>query len=622
MSKNLIALQNKFLGHGETVYDVLAKLREAQGFVGDEDIMRIAQDHQLPPQHVRSVAKFYEELRHDTPAKHTVKLCNGEACRCAGFEERERALQARLGVSMPGEVSSKGVRLEHITCLGLCGLGPNVMVDGHVASLADAKAMDVVVAHCHANEGASSNGHGAKPLDLPTPSNALHFPLAGKPCIVMRNMRSDVRGLAAARKAGVYSALERVLKNCESPTSVREQIKTSSLRGRGGAGFPAGIKLDTVANAAAPAEGAFADCKFVVVNADEGDAGSYIDKEIMERDPHSLIEGALLAAYACGAQTVWFYVRFEYPESVATMARAIEDANAAGLGGRNILGTGFSCELKLKKGQGAYICGEETSLLRSIEGVPAIVSFKPPFPAEKGLWGCPTAVNNVETLHNLPWILSNGGEAYAKLGFGRSRGTKAVTLNSRVKRPGMYEVELGATLRDVIFGLAGGMADGHTFKAVQVGGPLGGIFPESLLDTPLDFEAMSKAKGLLGHGGIVVYSDKDDLAKIGRWLMEFCAIESCGKCFPCRIGAVRGTELIEQIIEIRDTGVAKSPTTTVGTVTGDEDPSAVKHRQKLALLGELCETMKYGSLCALGGAIPTPIESLLEHFPHEFAQRQ
>lgn len=602
MSKNLIALQNKFLGHGQTVYDILSRLQAEQGFISDEDISRIAYDHQLPPQHVRAVAKFYEELCHETPAKHTVKLCNGEACRCAGFEERERALQARLGVDRPGQVSSKGVRLEHVTCLGLCGIGPNVMVDGQVASLADARAMDAVVAHCH---GAAK---GAK-LPLATPGNALHFPDKGKPCIVMRNMRRDVRTLEAARKAGVYSALERVLKEGIAPEAVREMVKASGLRGRGGAGFPTGTKLDTVAKAPAPEEGAFAGAKFVVVNADEGDAGSYIDKEIMERDPHSLIEGALLAAYACGAQTVWFYVRFEYPDSVALISRAIEEVNAAGLAGRDILGSAFSCELKLKKGQGAYICGEETSLLRSIEGVPAIVSFKPPFPAEKGLWGCPTAVNNVETLHNLPWIVANGGEAYAKLGFGRSRGTKAVTLNSRVKRPGMYEVELGVTLREIIFGMAGGMADGHEFKAVQVGGPLGGIFPESLLDTPLDFEAMGKAKGLLGHGGIVVYSQQDDLAKIGRWLMEFCAIESCGKCFPCRIGAVRGTELIGQIIDTRDAAPA------MGTVTDAVD---AKQRKRLALLAELCETMKFGSLCALGGAIPTPIECLLEHFPDEF----
>ncbi|SVB32828.1 uncharacterized protein METZ01_LOCUS185682, partial [marine metagenome] len=240
-----------------------------------------------------------------------------------------------------------------------------------------------------------------------------------------------------------------------------------------------------------------------------------------------------------------------------------------------------------------YICGEETSLLRSLEGLPALVSTRPPFPAQEGLWRCPTAVNNVETIHTLPWIIEHGGEAYTALGSEMSRGTKVLSLNTRVQRPGIYEVELGITLRQVIFDLAGGMADGQTFKAVQVGGPLGGLLPESLLDTPLEFEAMAAVDALLGHGGIVVYSQEDDLVKIGRGLFHFCAVESCGKCFPCRIGAVRGTELFDQMIE-----------------TGVPD-------QRLALLGDLCETMKYGSLCAMGGMTPAPIESIVEHFPEE-----
>ena len=235
----------------------------------------------------------------------------------------------------------------------------------------------------------------------------------------------------------------------------------------------------------------------------------------------------------------------------------------------------------------------ETSLLRSIEGVPAIVSYKPPFPAEKGLFGCPTAVNNTETLHNLPWIVEHGGEAYAALGHDQSRGTKMVSLNTRVKAPGLYEVELGVTLRELIFDIAGGMADGRTFKAVQIGGPLGGILPEDKLDTPLAFEQLAEAGGILGHAGVVVYSQEDDLVKISRNLMAFCAVESCGKCFPCRIGAVRGTELFDQLMS---DGVTDA---------------------KMELLAELCETMKLGSLCALGGMIPIPIENLMEYFPEE-----
>ncbi len=578
MSRNLIALQNKFLGHGLTVYDALSRLHERQGYISDEDILSLARQHTLPPQHVRSTAKFYENLSHDTPADHTIKLCNGEACRCAGYDDALQTLCARLGVKSPHSVSDKGVRLEHVTCLGLCGHGPNAMVDGVPVSLRARGAIEKVVAHVH----------GDAPLGIGEEANAIYMPADGAPCMLMRRFGKDTQSISRARAEGIYDSLEAALKQM-TPEKVREEVKMSGLRGRGGAGFPTGVKFDAVARAAS-ADGR----RFVCVNADEGDAGTYQDKECMERDPHTQIEGALLAAYACGAQKIFFYIRFEYPNAHTIMRRAIDQAAGANLVGDLILGTDFSCAMQIVRGQGAYICGEETSLLRSIEGLPALVSFKPPYPAEKGLWGCPTAVNNVETLHALPWIIEYGGGAYARYGYEKSRGTKLVSLNSRVRRPGLYEVELGITIRQVIFDLAGGMADGHTLKAVQVGGPLGGIFPERLLDTPLDFEAMAEAQGLLGHGGIVVYSQADDLIKIGRWLMEFCAIESCGKCFPCRIGSVRGTELFDQMMESGATP------------------------ERLSLMAELCETMEYGSLCALGGAIPTPIQCLMEYFPEEF----
>jgi NADH:ubiquinone oxidoreductase subunit F (NADH-binding)/NADH:ubiquinone oxidoreductase subunit E len=582
MSRNLIALQNKFLGHGQTVYDALSRLRAEQGYVGDADIERIAQEFHLPRAHVRATAKFYEELSHSTPAKRVVKLCNGEACRCAGYESAAETLRERLGVAEMGGTNAAGVRLEHVTCLGYCGLGPNAMLDGLPVSLAGPGGLDRVVAW--ATEGRDPG--------WAEPSNPCYAPPAGKPNVLMRRLTGDATSLAAARAAGAYAALEKAVRGM-TPEQVIREIKTSQIRGRGGAGFPAGIKLDTVRNAGAPGER-----KFVVVNGDEGDAGSYIDKELFERDPHGQLEGVLIAAYATGAREAIIYIRFEYPRAIAVIKRAIEEARGAGLVGAPLFGSEFACEIRVVQGQGAYICGEETSLLRSIEGVPAIVSYKPPFPAEKGLWGCPTAVNNVETIHNFPWIIERGGAAYAALGVDRSRGTKLVSLNTRVKRPGLYEVELGTTLREVIFGLAGGMEDGQRFRAVQVGGPLGGIFPERLLDTALDFEAMAKAGGMLGHAGIVVYSEADDLIEIGRALMHFCAVESCGKCFPCRIGAVRGTELFDQMLE---TGVTDA---------------------RLSLLRELCDTMEIGSLCALGGMIPIPIRNLVQFFPEEFERRR
>ena len=418
--------------------------------------------------------------------------------------------------------------------------------------------------------------------------NAVHKPAAGKPCILMQHFDADVSTVAKAKAAGVYKALEKAVTTM-SPQQVIDQVKASKLRGRGGAGFPAGIKWQTVADSPTDKTGR----KFIVVNFDEGDAGSYIDKELAERDPHTQLEGILLAAYACGAREAYIYTRMEYPKAQRILAAAIEDVRTAGLIGKPLFGSTFQCDIKQVRGMGAYICGEETSLLRSIEGVPALVSIRPPFPAQKGLWGCPTAVNNVETIHNIPWIITHGGDAYAKLGHERSRGTKAISLNSRVKKPGMYEVEFGITLREIIFDLAGGMADEHEFKAVQIGGPLGGILPESCLDTPLDFEAVAAKNGIVGHAGIVVYSQADNLVDICRGLMEFCAVESCGKCFPCRIGSVRGTELFDQMME---TGVTDS---------------------RLNLLSELCETMKLGSLCALGGMIPLPIECLMQYFPEE-----
>lgn len=576
MSKNLIALQNKFLGQGQTVYDALSRLHDQQGHISDQDILELARQHDLPPAHVRATAKFYDDLAHAEPATRTLKVCIGEACRAAGCDGVMARAEAALGCEA-GHVNAAGVRLEPVACLGHCGLGPNALVDGAPVSLAGPEAEARILADL---KGGAAHGLGE-------PKNPVYAPAAGKPSILMRHFGKGAETLAGARALGVYGALEAAVK-AGSPQGIIDQVKASQLRGRGGAGFPTGTKLQTVADHDAP-DGSGR--RFIVVNFDEGDAGSYIDKELVERDPHTLLEGVLLAAYATGAQAAYIYARAEYPVAQRVLHTAVGEARAAGLIGAPLFGSDFACEVQVVRGKGAYICGEETSLLRSIEGVPALVSIRPPFPAQEGLWGCPTAVNNVETLHNLSWIMQHGGAAYAALGVGKSRGTKAVSLNHRVARPGMYEVELGVTLREIIFELAGGMAPGQTFQAVQVGGPLGGILPEAMLDTPLDFEAMAAKGGIVGHAGIVVYSMEDDLMKVGRGLMHFCAVESCGKCFPCRIGSVRGTELMDQMIE---TGVTDA---------------------RLALLTDLCETMKYGSLCAMGSMTPAPIESLLQHFP-------
>lgn len=368
------------------------------------------------------------------------------------------------------------------------------------------------------------------------------------------------RGLEGAREIG--------------PEAIVEQVKASGLRGRGGAGFPAGIKWQTVRLAPGAR-------KYIVCNADEGDSGTFADRMLMEGDPFALIEGMAIAGLAVGAGKGFVYIRSEYPHAIRKVEAAVRLAAP--------LVAPF--EIEVRVGAGAYVCGEETSLLNSLEGKRGEVRAKPPLPAHEGLFGCPTVVNNVLTLAAVPFILAEGAEAYAGYGMGRSRGTMPVQLAGNVRYGGLYEIGFGVTLGELIE-VAGGTASGRPVKAVQVGGPLGAYFPPSLFDTPFDYEAFTAADGLIGHGGIVVFDDSVDMAEQARFAFEFCAAESCGKCTPCRIGAVRGRETVERVI------------------AGDADG--------LALVADLCETMKFGSLCALGGFTPYPVMSAITHFPGDF----
>jgi formate dehydrogenase iron-sulfur subunit len=364
-------------------------------------------------------------------------------------------------------------------------------------------------------------------------------------------------------------------------------VKLSSLRGRGGAGFPTGIKWSTVLNAQA-------DRKYVVCNADEGDSGTFADRMLLEGDPFSLIEGMTIAGLAVGATTGFVYIRSEYPYAYRTMTRAIGIAAKAGFLGASVLGSGRAFTIETRLGAGAYICGEETSLLESLEGKRGMVRAKPPLPASKGLFGKPTIVNNVISLATVPWIIAHGAQAYADFGRGRSRGTLPVQLAGNVKRGGLIELAFGATLREIVEDFGGGTASGRPVKAVQVGGPLGAYFPESMLDLPLDYEALAVEKGLLGHGGVVVFDDSVDLARQARFAFEFCAAESCGKCTPCRVGAVRGVEVMDRII------------------------AGVALEKNFEVLQDLCTLMTDASLCAMGGLTPVPVMSALTHFPEDF----
>jgi formate dehydrogenase iron-sulfur subunit len=386
---------------------------------------------------------------------------------------------------------------------------------------------------------------------------------------------------------GGYRGLERAM--ALSAEQIVEEIMVSGLRGRGGAGFPAGIKWRTTSYSSAPQ-------KYVIANADEGDSGTFADRMIMEGDPLSLIEGMTIAAIAAGATQGYIYLRSEYPDCRRVLETVIGAATAKGYLGEDIRGSGKRFMLEVRMGAGAYICGEETAMLESLEGKRGMVRFKPPVPAISGLFGRPSVINNVVTLASVPIVLERGGAFYKDFGMGRSRGTVPIQLAGNVKRPGLIEKAFGISLREIIYDYGGGTASERPVRAVQVGGPLGAYFPESLLDLPFDYEALAAQGGLLGHGGIVVFDDTVDLARQARYAMEFCALESCGKCTPCRIGSTRGMEVIDQIVAARNSEKAG----------------------ELELLRDLCDTMTAGSLCALGGLTPLPVMSAIKHFPEDF----
>jgi len=391
-----------------------------------------------------------------------------------------------------------------------------------------------------------------------------------------------------------------------SPQEVVSAVKDSGLRGRGGAGFPTGIKWQTVLDTSAPE-------KFIVCNADEGDSGTFADRMLMEGDPYCLIEGMAIAGHAVGAGQGYIYIRSEYPFAIDVMQRAIERSAA--------IVAPFTLEVRV--GAGAYVCGEETALLDSIEGKRGQVRAKPPLPAHVGLFGRPTVINNVLSLAAVPFILSEGAEAYAAVGFGRSRGTMPIQIAGNVRNGGLYEVGFGITLAQLVHEIGGGTASGRPVRAVQVGGPLGAYFPPSMFDMPFDYETFAAKGGLIGHAGITVFDDTVDMAHMARFAMEFCAVESCGKCTPCRIGSTRGVETIDRLIAARDAGRAPAPeTVSPGLAKALYSRAPARQPTSLeaetAIVRDLCDTMKYGSLCALGGFTPYPVLSAMDFFPEDF----
>jgi len=487
------------------------------------------------------------------------------------------ALEAKLSAEVNASLSIAG-------CIGICYLEPIVDVyaaDGTLYRCVQVKPenADTIVQAVAKNDYSLLNDLVIKDEDAQFLSKQTRIAL--RHCGIINPDEID-----AYTADDGYKALEKVLKTM-TPEQVIEEIKISGLGGRGGAGFPTWFKW----NAARQSPG---EEKYLICNADEGDPGAFMDRAVIESDPHNLIEGMLIGAYAIGAKEAVVYVRAEYPLAIVRLTNAIKQAEEKGYLGDNILGTGFSCKMRIKAGAGAFVCGEETALIESLEGSRGMPRLKPPFPAQAGYWLKPSNINNVETFANITWIINNGGAAFSAMGTENSKGTKVFAVTGKVKRSGLVEIPMGKTLRDVIFGIAGGIRDGHEFKAVQLGGPSGGCIPAHLLDTVIDYRALGATGAIMGSGGMVVMDETTCMVGIAKFFLEFTTRESCGKCVHCRIGTKRLSETLERIVK------------------GEGKPGDIE------LLEELCTTIKDGALCGLGQTAPNPVLTTIRYFRNEY----
>ena len=546
MSKNLVELvRRRHTVQAPTALQVLKTAMEARGEITDEDRRLAAEASGLPEATVYGVSTFYDDLLAPRGTRH-VRVCTGTACFAATADAHVDAMRDGLGLAL-GERSADGsVSLAETVCLGFCHSSP---------AIRDGDRID-------AGPGVVERVLGGTSAEAAEPewTSVLEDPVLIRP--------------------GDWSGLAHVLAEVE-PEELLAEVKLADARGRGGAGFPAGLKWEFARRS--PGEQ-----KFIVANGDEGDPGSYIDKYLMERNPALVLEGMALAGYAVGAEHGFVLCRSEYPRSMPALEAAAKAAREAGWLGEDIAGSGFDFDVTIMEGAGSYIVGEDTALLACIEGLRGTVSARPPYPAERGLFGMPTVVNNTETLVNVPFIARHGAEAYRALSPAGSPGTKLVCFNERFARPGVYEVRFGTPMRELCEELAGGLIDGHRIKAIQIGGPLGGILPASRLDVAFDFDALKAEGCMVGHGGILAFDEQTDMRAVARHLLRFGAHESCGKCFPCRIGLFRALEMF-----------------------AGEQPIERAH------LEPLLETLELASLCAHGSGMPAPIRSLVAHFPDE-----
>jgi len=527
-----------------------------------------------------------EAKAREAEGKKQILICAGTGCVSSGSRSVTDALRAELaaqGLDQQIEITVTG-------CHGFCEQGPIVIMEPEKTFYCQVKPEDIgdIV------EGHLVKGEVVDRLLFKEPGSKervqsyedINF-YARQQRLVLHNCgHIDPERIDEYLANDGYSGIEKALKTM-SPQEVVEEIKTAALRGRGGAGFPAGLKWQFAASAPG-------DKKYVICNADEGDPGAFMDRSVLEGDPHAVIEGMLACGYAIGSDEGYVYVRAEYPLAIKRLQIAIDQARDAGYLGENILGSGFSFDLKIKAGAGAFVCGEETALMNSIEGKRGMPRPRPPFPATSGLWGKPTNINNVETLANVPQILRNGSQWYASMGTENSKGTKVFALTGKVNNTGLVEVPMGITMREIIFDIGGGIQKGKQFKAVQIGGPSGGCLPEELLDLPVDYDSLIEAGAMMGSGGLVVMDEDTCMVDIARFFLSFTQKESCGKCTPCREGTKRMLEILERI--------------TAGK--GEEGDI-----ERLESLGQV---IKDTSLCGLGQTAPNPVLSTLRYFRHEY----
>jgi len=507
--------------------------------------------------------------------KVTLRCCMAAGCMSSGSKRvKEQLERAVAEAELQDEIEVRGVG-----CMRLCCEGPLVQADPQ-----NSLYVKVTPENAPSIIALLKGGQGDVPQADP---NAAFF--KDQLSIVLANSGViDPDRIESYIAADGYQALHEVIHEM-TPKEVVDAMVASGLRGRGGAGFPTGLKWGTVAKS----EGAR---KYVVCNADEGDPGAFMDRSVLESDPHSLLEGMAIAAYAVGAEQGYIYVRAEYPLAIARLQNAIKEAKQLGLLGAGIFESPFSFNVDLRIGAGAFVCGEETALMMSVEGKRGTPRPRPPFPAESGLWGCPTLVNNVETLGNVPAIYRNGAEWFAGIGTEKSKGTKVFALAGKIKNTGLIEVPMGTPLRVIVEEMGGGAPDGARIKAVQTGGPSGGCIPAQHLDTPVDYESLGKLGSIMGSGGMIVMDDSTKMVDVARFFMEFCMDESCGKCIPCRAGTVQMHNLLQKILQRKAT------------------------IRDLAILEELCEMVKNTSLCGLGQTAPNPTLSALRFFRNEFEE--